>query len=316
MLKERTMNFKLGSFILLLILGFNFSAKALNVTPPNKVVYGVDNRVEAYRSTKLQIAKSTMALIHNDLLTPDVNFAQNQKYNLPDLKFGYAYGLCSYERFFEQGNPANCSGSLIAKNLVLTAGHCITDDYDCAKYHFVFDYRVSANGSFPKSVQASQVYSCKRIINRTLTDYYDYALIELDRDVVDREPIQLELNANLKAKDKVFVIGHPSGLPTKVGAYGLVRKTYSEYFSSNLDTYGGNSGSPVFNKDNRQVGILVRGEWDYDYDTKNFCNFSHVCSSTGCSGEESTNIAPILRENPIILETINKSQVLKNFKGK
>ena len=39
------------------------------------------------------------------------------------------------------------------------------------------------------------------------------------------------------------------------------------YFVANLDTYGGNSGSAVFNLQTREVeGILVRGENDYVYD--------------------------------------------------
>ena len=36
------------------------------------------------------------------------------------------------------------------------------------------------------------------------------------------------------------------------------------FFVANLDTYGGNSGSPVFNSDTHEVeGILVRGEADF-----------------------------------------------------
>ena len=36
------------------------------------------------------------------------------------------------------------------------------------------------------------------------------------------------------------------------------------YFTANLDTYRGNSGSPVFNAITHKVeGVLVRGEQDF-----------------------------------------------------
>jgi hypothetical protein len=56
---------------------------------------------------------------------------------------------------------------------------------------------------------------------------------------------------------------------------------------ANLDTYGGNSGSPVFNATNHQVeGILVRGE--NDFVTNGSCYVSLVCPTTGCRGEDVT----------------------------
>ena len=44
----------------------------------------------------------------------------------------------------------------------------------------------------------------------------------------------------------LVVIGHPSGLPTKIADGAWVRNNESEYyFVTNLDTFGGNSGSAV-----------------------------------------------------------------------
>jgi V8-like Glu-specific endopeptidase len=59
-------------------------------------------------------------------------------------------------------------------------------------------------------------------------------------------------------------MGHPSGLPMKYADGAKVFGNFDNYFSTNLDTFGGNSGSPVFNaKTNEVVGILVRGDIDY-----------------------------------------------------
>ena len=60
------------------------------------------------------------------------------------------------------------------------------------------------------------------------------------------------------------------------------------FFVANLDTYGGNSGSPVFASDtNRVEGILVRGETDFEQ-TPAGCQISLVCPTSGCRGEDIT----------------------------
>ena len=92
----------------------------------------------------------------------------------------------------------------------------------------------------------------------------------------------------------ITVIGHPSGLPTKISGGANVRSTDQQaYFVANLDTYGGNSGSAVFNTMTREVeGILVRGETDYV--SNGTCNVSKVCPTTGCRGEDCTRIAELI----------------------
>ncbi|NKC16754.1 MAG: hypothetical protein GKR94_32545 [Gammaproteobacteria bacterium] len=56
----------------------------------------------------------------------------------------------------------------------------------------------------------------------------------------------------------------------------LVRNTHEDYFVANLDPFGGNSGSPVFNADTLTVErILVRGEQDFA--PMDGCFVSMVC---------------------------------------
>ena len=55
------------------------------------------------------------------------------------------------------------------------------------------------------------------------------------------------------------------GLPVKA-AYGENTRVFNaaqNIYFSNLDTFGGNSGSPVFNDAGEVVGILVAGAADY-----------------------------------------------------
>jgi V8-like Glu-specific endopeptidase len=94
--------------------------------------------------------------------------------------------------------------------------------------------------------------------------------------------------------DELYIVGHPAGLPTKIAGGAVVRSVKSTFFKANLDSYGGNSGSAVFNaQTNEIVGILVRGDQDFKYDQANSCTRSNICENDGCRGEDVTNITYI-----------------------
>jgi V8-like Glu-specific endopeptidase len=82
------------------------------------------------------------------------------------------------------------------------------------------------------------------------------------------------------------------GVPAKIGD-GFVRDADEDYVETNLDTYAGNSGSPVFSlKNGLIVGILVAGEDDF---VKNgSCNISKKCRPNECKGENVVRITSIL----------------------
>lgn len=281
---------------------FQTDIKNLQMTP--KTIYGTDNRTEAVKSSKLTLAKSTVALIDSSMMYQDENYLKNKKTNFYRTNFKTEFNLCSNQKFLTQPVIAFCSGSLIGKNLVLTAGHCITNEEECQNARFVFDYRMSSGGLNPTSTVEANLYSCKKIVSSQFGDKINYTIVELDRDVVNRTPIQLELNSDLAVNEAVFMIGHPSGLPTKVIPTGVVRTTQPEYFISNLDGFGGNSGSPIFNKYNRQVGVLVKGPeevlTDYYEDNVNFCVKTKICKANECAGEKATNVKAIFNNLPAI----------------
>ena len=112
-------------------------------------------------------------------------------------------------------------------------------------------------------------------------------IIRLEREV-DSEPLELSEDA-LYVGDELYVIGHPAGLPLKVADGARVRQIKDEHFVANLDTYGGNSGSAVFSMEtDKVVGLLVRGETDFVWDSEHQCKRSNRCGNFGCSGEDVT----------------------------
>ena len=121
----------------------------------------------------------------------------------------------------------------------------------------------------------------------------DYAVVKLDRPVVGHNPLRLRQSGSLSVNDSIVVMGYPSGIPLKIAGGAKVRSLQSGYFVANLDTYGGNSGSAVFNETTGEVeGILVRGETDFV--SNGNCRVSNKCKDDECRGEDVTTIAEVL----------------------
>ncbi len=253
-----------------------------------KVIYGDDDRKDIYEvqsSNLLELSKSTVALIEKSKLKQN----SDGSYNVTSTKYSDDYRLCSSEPFFEQRLAAFCSGSLVGKNLILTAGHCITSQSQCDSTRFVFGFAITEKGKQPEVVR--DVYSCKKIISRALNNStgLDYAIIELAEDVLNRKPLKVRREGVADTGTPLTVIGHPSGLPLKVASGGKVRSVKDQFFVTSLDTYGGNSGSAVFNSETGEIeGVLVRGE--NDYVVRGSCNVSNRCAEASCRGEDVTRI--------------------------
>lgn len=257
----------------------------------NKVIYGDDNRQEFFqvrRSDVREVADSTAAVVRNTNLTAKADGTTDIKAD----SFQKMVGLCSTERFASEPSGAFCSAFLVGDDMVATAGHCI-DVARCSQSSFVFTYRMSEQGQAPSSVSSAEIYRCQSVLEREQTGAQDYALVKLDRPVRGHRVLTLAKDP-IAVGETVLTVGHPSGIPTKITDNGVVRSTKPEFFTANLDTYGGNSGSAVFNQNTLEVvGILVRGESDFVYDRVNKCSVSNRCAADSCRGEDVTQISYI-----------------------
>lgn len=260
----------------------------------SKVIYGKDNRVDVFeskRSDYVELSKSTAAMISTKRIrySSDTNSYKIKTKTLQEV------GVCKEERFSKQPIAPSCSGFLVGDKYLVTAGHCIKDEYDCAQNKWVFNYKMLDENSANTTPSFDEVYDCKTIISRSLDikTKNDFALIELDRVVTVARPLKFRRHGKVSEGDELVVIGHPSGLPTKIADQAVVRKVNDIYFSANLDTYGGNSGSAVFNANTGVVeGILVRGDLDY-ISGPDGCRVSNVNAETSGRGEDVTLISVV-----------------------
>ncbi|HMN69468.1 MAG TPA: serine protease [Bdellovibrionales bacterium] len=253
------------------------------------VIYGADNRHDYFEVADpfwRSRADGTVALLR----AANVEDLGDGTSRLRTSPFGTGSGLCASEPYYEQETAAFCSGFLVTPDTIVTAGHCVRTQVACDNTRFVFGFRLEASGAQPRAVPTSQVFSCARLVHAVANPSgEDFAVVKLDRPVTHAEPVLLQNTARPPVGTGLVVMGHPSGLPLKIADGAEARVVRDEYMVANLDTYGGNSGSAVFNALTGEVeGILVRGEMDYIY--KNGCRVSNICVEEGCRGEDVTLI--------------------------
>ena len=237
-------------------------------------IYGEDDRAElasvAIDSMEWRLAQGSAALVDRTKLTEGAGADGGYGLSASVQSLGAQYDLCDGERFADQPILAHCSATLVAPDLIATSAHCLggegaTADQitasRCQEIQIVFGFAYSEQdqaGFEPfADIPGDNVYGCERVEALRLgsaPENEDWALIRLDRPVVDREP--LPILGHMPAQQAPLVqIGHPSGVPQKI-ALGLVTdgfastdwadETEGNTFAYDADLLGGNSGGGVF----------------------------------------------------------------------
>ena len=263
-----------------------------------KVVYGTDDRIDVYAETdpaRLTWAASTCGLLDLPSYTQNIDGTLTIRTS--------RYNVCEAEPFSDQPTAAYCTGFMVGEDLIATAGHCY-DDGDLSGKRFVFGFVMEDASTPVLTVSADQVYQGIEVVGQTEEGQEDYAIIRVDRPIVapGAVPFEIRREGVIEVGAPVGVIGHPVGLPLKL-AFGdntAVRANSSPgFFVANLDTYGGNSGSPVIDPLTGVVeGILVRGAPDF-VDVGG-CTMSNVLPDDGGRGEDVSKTTTFMQFVPVL----------------
>ena len=232
------------------------AAPAEIATPGLKAVYGPDSREEddAQSAAWRTIGDATVMVLSANCASLEETFgavdSANERELTYDVTLGDARGTCGGTApFIDQLEPGCCSGTLIAPDKIATAGHCINAD-SCGINSFVFG---ATNERFKTGARfkTDLIYSCKSVDISVLHGTQDWAVVTLDRPVPTSvaSPVVVQ-SAEAAAGTSLMMIGHPSGIPRKyAGDASVVEVQYSGSadlrFGTDLDAFGGNSGSGV-----------------------------------------------------------------------
>jgi trypsin-like peptidase len=261
---------------------------------------GADRRRDFWEiqdPTQLTVTNSTVAFV-----LPEHYKEDQSGLHLSGQTLGEYKHLCSGEPYFDQPVVAYCTGFVVGPDLIATAGHCIkppNEKLDTKSVRIVFGFRRTRTANkfrVVTEIPKRDVYTIASVVDlRSDENGPDYAILRVDRQIKDHLPLPLDLEGAIVRDDELYALGFPTGLPMKLADQANVRFVSPDgYFVSNLDTFSGNSGSPVLKSGTLTVeGILIRGGPDYSA-RRDYCQVAYVCPvQGGCRGEDSTLLSAL-----------------------
>jgi len=286
----------------------------MSMTPRlNAAIYGEDNRalVDNYSESSLRrYARSILSQLRKNSLS-EVGAGASALKTKPLHQ--HVKNLCLDAPFAQVPTFSRCTAFLVAPDKIVTAGHCINNQKECDEAEWIFtdslDFAETQDRKIivPKEIQVT----CKNLLahRKNSISKNDYALIQIEQVINDRPSLIFRKEGKISTEADLLVIGHPTGLPLTSTDQAQVIDNSSDFlFKINSDTFGGNSGSPVINRETGLVeGILTDGDLDYTLDQEKGCLMPHKCDESGCKGENTvriTNIELLAPEREPLIEPI------------
>jgi hypothetical protein len=246
-----------------------------------------------------QNGNKVMGLIEKDNME-----VRNNKFTIPRpslWKVRKKLALCAGENtwdFCEQPGFVECTAFAISEWLVVTAGHCINPYNGWKDYYFVYGNKTRDKDAI-YSFSQSQVYEATELVERIQDDNgLDIAVVRVNKKIPRSKIVTVSSKA-FNPETSVYMIGHPLGVPLK---YSKCRKITENsninYFLAEMDSFMGNSGSPVFNRsEGCAEGMLVSGDLDFLRDIKkDNCKLFVVCGENfECRGEKVIRLSEIMK---------------------
>ncbi|GGA87546.1 trypsin-like serine peptidase [Staphylococcus muscae] len=195
------------------------------------------------------IGKDTRTVVKDYLKNP------YKKIVLLDIKF--------------KNNTGTGTGAMINKNTVLTAAHNV---YSSELGGFAKNITVYAGLSKSK-LPIGQAHVTQKFLQKewetTGLPKYDFAILKLDNNLGCKTGY-FSFSQDLSLNQTLQIAGYPGdkGSITQYSGKGTLLSFTNDNLFYDVDTYNGESGSPILNDKNLIIGIHTNGFSNYNYGTR------------------------------------------------
>lgn len=227
----------------------NFKSPNQLIIPPN-LTGGVRRYFQDMHDGMTRARQYTPVLVRVGNDVPD-----NPPYKLNTQTLFARASICNDDKYLkDQPSCGVCSGVVLTRRTILTAGHCADMFTSDDQVRFVFGFDELQDASAVLEVHKG------RVLRRGATKTEDWVIYETAAELpLSRVPKHASRYSPL---DTVYAAGYPLATPFQLVEYGRVEDIQDSYLLTSLDTYGGMSGGPVFNTRHELVGIIVGGGRD------------------------------------------------------
>ena len=154
------------------------------------------------------------------------------------------------------GRKRFCTGTMISKDLMLTARHCV-------EYKRPDNLTVAFNYELDRKANASKeyIYEVEKFLELGGKDRLDYAIIKIKGrpGLMHGYNKLASKNTSIEDGDPILLLQHPDGQPLQLDV-GEVKNTSDKFIEyDDLDTLGGSSGAGLLNKKGKIIGVHVLG---------------------------------------------------------
>ncbi len=195
--------------------------------------------------------------------------------------YGNANSLCADEPFREQPvvierqgavpGDFGYTGYLLGPDTVLTCWHG-WDYFSGRAQVAIFGYALAPDGAAVTELPVSQLRSVAAYpavkpppAAERGSCSGDWVILQLEHPVTHLGPLAPPRLEAPRPGRAVYTLGHPLGLPLKLATGGAVVSASDGAFRTSLDTFAGNSGSPVFDADSHALlGLVIEGQKGQD----------------------------------------------------
>ncbi|MBA3239125.1 MAG: trypsin-like peptidase domain-containing protein [Parachlamydiaceae bacterium] len=239
--------------------GMAFEKAKYRLNGKRSNLYDISN--EQFRQTVQTRVASVACVLKRDSLRK----SENGDYVVISTGTSFAEG----EEFRDEPEPGFGTAFACTKRHVFTAGHVLEDE-DETNVRLVFGFQKLSADQTEYIIPKKNVYRVKKVVKQEKANGKDYALLKLKKKGNKPDLIPLTMNfGEVVGGQKIYAVGYGEGLPVKC-AYNAEIKSVKgrnpNRVDADLHTFGGNSGSPIFNELGEVIGILVAGLKDHDKD--------------------------------------------------